>query len=72
MPVKLGKLLKKIFNPRPIDNFVSEIDVFLQNFDATHPANPSVEAEKQKHQKTAYLRDHAVKKDVGKVIWKDF
>lgn len=70
--MKFGKLLKKIFSPRLKHNYVSEIDIFLQRFDATHPTNRSAEAEKQKHQRIAYRRDNAVKKDIDNVIWKGF
>lgn len=70
--MKLGKLFKKYLNPRPIDNYVSDIDQFLTTFDASHPLNPSAAAEKQKHQKIAYLRDNPVKQNLDQVIWKDF
>ncbi len=70
--MKLGKWLKKLLNPRPTDNYVSEIDKFLEKFDATHTENPTALAEKQKHQRIAYLRDNTVKKSIDSAVWKDF
>lgn len=70
--MKLGKLLKRWFNPRPIENYVSSIDQFLEKFDATHPASPTATAEKEKYDRIFYLRDHPVKQDINKIIWKDF
>lgn len=70
--MKFGKFLKKLFNPRPIDNYVSEIDKFLENFDRTHPEDPYALAEKIKYQRIAYMRDNKVEKNIDSVLWKDF
>lgn len=70
--MKLGKLFKRIFNPRPIDHYVSDIDTFLKTYNSTHPINPTEQAEKQKHNRIAYLRDNVVTTDIDQIIWKDF
>lgn len=70
--MNLGKLLKRIFNPRPIEGYVSEVDVFLEKFDTENPENQHAAQEREKHERIAHLRDTAVEQDINEKIWKDF
>lgn len=70
--MKFGKLLKRIFNPRPIEGYVSEIDTFLEKFDAEHPEDKYAAQERKKFERINHLRDHPVKQNVDEKIWKEF
>jgi hypothetical protein len=58
--MNIGDKLKKIFNPKPIAGFVSEIDEFLEEFNRTHPLSQSQIDEVNKHKRVAELRDKPV------------
>ena len=70
--MKLGKLLKRIFNPRPIEGYVSDVDNFLEKFDAENPEDKYAAQEREKHERVAYLRDTEVQENVNEKIWKAF
>ncbi len=52
-------------------NFVSEIDQFLAEFDATHPKSASQLAEIKKYEKIYQLRDYPQPKSKDESIWKE-
>lgn len=52
--------------------YVSPYDKFLFEFDAKHGKSESQLKEIKKHQRIAYLRDHAELKDSDGEIWDDF
>jgi len=70
--MKLGKLLKRIFNPRPIEGYVSDIDKFLKKFDAEHPENKYAAKAREASERVARRRDTPVQQDINKKIWKEF
>ncbi len=70
--MKLGKLLKKLFNPKPTDGYVSDIDEFLTDFEKNNPENPHAAKERLKHEKIAYRRDNPAPKNTDDKIWKSF
>lgn len=52
--------------------YVSPYDKFLFEFDAKHEKSESQLKEIKKHERIAYLRDHAEAKDSDGEIWDDF
>ncbi len=58
---------------RDIDKaYVSPYDKFLFAFDAKHKKSKSQLKESKKHERIAYLRDHARPKDAEGEIWEAF
>lgn len=54
-------------------NFVSELDVFLHQFDQQHPEkSASQQAEIDKHQYIAKLRDNKEREEGESLPWSDF
>ena len=52
--------------------YVSEIDKFLAEFDATHPKSASQLAEIKKYQRIYSLRDTPLSDKDDKKIWEEF
>ncbi|KTC87430.1 MULTISPECIES: CBU_0585 family protein [Legionella] len=52
--------------------YVSPYDKFLFEFDATHEKSASQLKEIKKHERIAFLRDHAKPKDSEGEIWDAF
>ena len=52
--------------------YVSPYDKFLFGFDAKHEKSASQLKEIKKHQRIAYLRDHAEPQDSDGEIWSSF
>ncbi|ARG96619.1 CBU_0585 family protein [Legionella micdadei] len=52
--------------------YVSPYDKYLFEFDAQHEKSASQQQEIKKHQRIAYLRDHAKQKDAKGEIWDAF
>lgn len=66
------KFLKKILGHQP-EYFVSEAEKFLYEFDKTHPGKSDSQLkEMNKHERVAYLRDHAVKDENKNKLWEEF
>lgn len=62
--------LKKLFN---LTYYKSELDQFLEAFDAKHPKlSNSQEAEQKKYKRIFQLRDNAVFIDQPKKFWDEF
>ena len=60
-------------NKNEIDkSFVSEYDVFLRQFDATHEKTASQQKEINKHERIAKLRDGKASDTDSQEIWEDF
>ncbi len=60
-------------NNQDIDkSYVSPYDKFLYEFDAKHEKSESQLKEIKKHQRIAYLRDHASPDDAQGEIWEGF
>ena len=70
--MKLAKRLKQILNPKPITDYVSDIDVFLAEFNKTHAESSYQRYEREKQERVAYLRDHAIKADLRSKLWEEF
>jgi len=70
--MNLGKLLKRIFNPRPVENYVSDVDMFLEKFDAENAEDQYATQERQKHERIAKFRDTAIDADEKNKLWEEF
>ena len=63
--------LRKIFGVKNDKFFVSGIDKFMEEFDASHPQlSASQLKEIHKYNRIDYLRDHVVKND--QKLWEGF
>jgi hypothetical protein len=49
---------------RKTKNYISDVDIFLQEFDKTHPKSESQLAEIQKYQRIFALRDKPIAENV--------
>ena len=58
----MSSLLKKLFN-RKLIGFVSRVDVFGAEWDASHPKTASQMAEIKKYKRVYALRDTAAKQE---------
>lgn len=70
--LNLGKFLKRIFNKRPTEGYVSEVDQLLADFDRNHEKTPSQIAEIKKHERVFRLRDYPEEEDLDSKIWAGF
>lgn len=52
--------------------YISKIDLYLDEFDTTHPLSDSQVAEIKKYQGIAQLRDHSIAKNPDQAMWEEF